>query len=406
MTHTSARPWLRPLAMRLHRWVALGLGTWFALLGLTGAFLVWHGDADRALNPQWFAPQQRCAAVSAAPVATSLAIFAREAPGAVATQVMAPVTPGAAYVVWQKPVGEGPRRQHFIDADCGQYLGWRDWGAVRFDRAHFVPAMYELHRALLSKEAGHVAVGFVGLLLLFVAITGVLTAWPRHSTRVAWKRTLTVKHGAGAHRRWYDLHRATGMWLVLFLLLMSLSGAYLCFPKQGRALVAMVLPTSPSTLRELATSATSHGEEAAGRHRNAEIPPAFANLDALVRQAQSLWPDTQWTRVQIPDNPAKGYDVRLLQGDELRADTGDTRVRMSATGKVVDVRDPLRASAGDTLLSWLFPLHSGEALGLAGRLAWSVFGLAPLLLFATGLWLWLKRRRATRSRVVPMVAAR
>jgi hypothetical protein len=28
------------------------------------------------------------------------------------------------------------------------------------------------------------------------------------------------------------------------------------------------------------------------------------------------------------------------------------------------------------------------------------------LLFATGLWLWLKRRRATRSRVVRMVAAR
>jgi uncharacterized iron-regulated membrane protein len=404
MTNTGARPWLRPLAMRLHRWVALGLGTWFALLGLTGAFLVWHAETDRALNPHWFAPQQRCVAVSATPVATSLAIFAREAPGGVATQVMAPVTPGAAYVVWQKPIGEGPRRQHFIDANCGQYLGGRDWGVVRFDRAHFVPAIYELHRALLSKEAGHVAVGFVGLLLLFVAITGVLTAWPRHSTGAAWKRTLTVKHGAGAHRRWYDLHRATGMWLVLFLLLMSLSGAYLCFPKQGRALVAMVLPTSPATLREVAASATSHVRDAAGTQRNTEVPPA-ANPDALVRRAQSLWPETQWTRVQIPADPAKGYDVRLLQSDELRADTGDTRVRMSASGEVVDVRNPLRAPAGDTLLSWLFPLHSGEALGLAGRLAWSMFGLAPLLLFATGLWLWLKRRHARRDRVARMAAA-
>jgi uncharacterized iron-regulated membrane protein len=388
MTHAGARPWLRPLAMRLHRWVALGLGTWFALLGLTGTFLVWHGDADRALNPQWFAPQQRCAAVSATPVATSLAIFAREAPGGVATQVMAPVTPGAAFVVWQKPVGEGPRRQHFIDANCGQYLGWRDWGAVRFDRAHFVPAMYELHRSLLSKEAGHVAVGFAGLLLLFVAITGALTAWPRHGTRAAWKRTLTIKHDAGSHRRWYDLHRAGGMWLLLFLLLMSVTGAYLCFPKQGRALVATLMPTSPATLSEAEPPATSP-----------------ADPDALVRHAQSLWPDTQWTRVQIPADAAQGYDVRLLQGDELRADTGDTRVRMSATGEVVDVRDPLRAPAGDTLLSWLFPLHSGEALGLVGRLAWTVFGLAPVLLFATGLWLWLKRRRAMRSRVVRMATA-
>ena len=405
MTHAGARPWLRPLAMRLHRWVALGLGTWFALLGLTGTFLVWHGDADRALNPQWFAPQQRCDTASATPVAASLAIFARVAPGGVATQVMAPVTPGAAFVVWQKPVGERPRRQHFIDANCGQYLGWRDWGAVRFDRAHFVPAMYELHRSLLSKEAGHVAVGFVGLLLLFVGITGALTAWPRHGTRAAWKRTLTIKHDAGPHRRWYDLHRAGGMWLLLFLLLMSVTGAYLCFPKQGRALVATLMPTSPATLREVEATAQPRGQEAVGKQRDTKISSASTDPDALVRHAQSLWPDTQWTRVQIPDDAAKGYDVRLLQGGELRADTGDTRVRMSAAGQVVDSRDPLRAPAGDTLLSWLFPLHSGEALGLAGRLAWTVFGLAPVLLFATGLWLWLKRRRATRSRVVRMAAA-
>jgi uncharacterized iron-regulated membrane protein len=53
----------------------------------------------------------------------------------------------------------------------------------------------------------------------------------------------------------------------------------------------------------------------------------------------------------------------------------------------------LRGPAGDRLLSWLFPLHSGEALGLAGRVAWTGFGLAPMLPFATGLWLWLRRRR-------------
>jgi uncharacterized iron-regulated membrane protein len=382
MTHAGGRPWLRPLAMRLHRWVALGLGTWFALLGLTGAFLVWHAEVDRALNPQWFAPQQRCDAVDATPVATSLAIFARVAPGGVATQVMAPPAPNAAFVVWQKPADEGLRRQHFIDANCGRYLGSRDWGAVRFDRAHFVPAIYELHRALLSKEAGHVAVGFVGLLLLFVAITGALTAWPRHTTRAAWKRVLTVKHGAGSHRRWYDLHRATGMWLLFFLLLMSVSGAYLCFPKQGRALVATLLPTLPAKQRE------------------AQPVASRADPDALVRQAQSLWPDAQWTRVQIPADAGAAYDVRLLQGGELRADTGDTRVRMGADGRVVEVRDPLRAPAGDTLISWLFPLHSGEALGLAGRLAWSVFGLVPLLMFATGLWLWMKRRRAAHARTV------
>jgi uncharacterized iron-regulated membrane protein len=50
------------------------------------------------------------------------------------------------------------------------------------------------------------------------------------------------------------------------------------------------------------------------------------------------------------------------------------------------------------VLAWLFPLHSGEAFGYAGRALWTLFGLLPPLLFATGTWLWWKRRRAAKRR--------
>jgi uncharacterized iron-regulated membrane protein len=58
--------------------------------------------------------------------------------------------------------------------------------------------------------------------------------------------------------------------------------------------------------------------------------------------------------------------------------------------------DPLQAPAGNVLLNWLFPLHSAEAFGLLARLLWSLFGLVPSLLLATGLWLWWRRRRAAQ----------
>lgn len=374
------RPWLRPLAMRLHRWMALVFGAWFALLGLSGAVLVWHAEIDRGLNPMWFAPLPGCGATTDAPIAASLALFRINAQGAKPQQVMAPVTPDAAYMVSTKPGGDGLRRQHFVDPHCGRYLGMRTWGALRLDRAHVVPALYELHRSLLSKQAGHIAVGFAGLAFLFVAISGAMTAWPRQQTREGWKRTLTFKRHASRTRRYYDLHRATGVWLLAFLLLMALTGTYLCFPKQARALVAMALPTSPAEMRKA-------------------TPPFASPLqpDMLVHQAQDSLPGAQWTRLQIPGKEGDAYDVRLMQRGEIRADTGDTRVRMGVDGRVVDVRDPLGGSAGDRLLSWLFPLHSGEALGLVGRLAWTVFGLAPVLLFGTGLWLWLRKVR-NRSR--------
>lgn len=370
------RPWLRPLAMRLHRWAALAFGAWFALLGLSGGMLVWHAEIDRGLNPAWFAPLPGCGATTDAPIAASLALFRANAQGAEPQQVVAPTTPGAAYMVTAKPDDDSLRRQHFVDPHCGRHLGARTWGALRPDRAHIVPALYELHRALLSKEAGHVAVGFAGLALLFVAVSGAFSAWPRQQTRDAWTRTLTLKRNASRTRRYYDLHRATGMWLLAFLLLMALTGTYLCFPKQTRALVAMALPTSPAEMRKAPTTSAPR-----------------LQADRLVLQAQETWPGAQWTRVQIPAEKGGAYDLRLMQRGEIRADTGDTRVRMDADGRVVDMRDPLGGPVGDRLLGWLFPLHSGEALGLAGRLAWSVFGLAPLLMFGTGLWLWLRRAR-------------
>lgn len=378
----------RTQAMRLHRWVALALGAWFALLGLTGGVLVWHAELDRALNPHWFEPSA-CAHATATPVADALALYARMNKGSTATQVMVPAVSGAAYTVWETPPADGLRRQHFIDPHCAAYLGKRAWGAAHIDRAHVVPALYELHRALLLREVGHSAVGLAGLALLFVVLSGLWTAWPRHATREAWARVLTLKRGAGTHRRFYDLHRAAGAWLAAFLLLMSVTGAYLCFPKQARALVAALLPTSPAQLR---TPRAIDG---------APLPP-----DALVRRAQALWPETVWSRLQLPTGGRGAWDVRLLQHAELRADTGDTRVRLDDVGSVVDRRDPLRGPAGDRLIAWLFPLHSGEALGLAGRVAWSAFGLAPTLLFATGLWLWLRRRARKRAAAPVDIGAR
>ncbi|TWI06840.1 PepSY-associated TM helix domain-containing protein [Aerolutibacter ruishenii] len=374
--------------MRLHRWVALVLGTWFALLGLTGTVLVWHGELDRALNPQWFAPRAACADVER-PVVGALAVLARDGDGAVATQVMAPAVPGAAHVVWSK-TADGARLQHFVDVGCDAYLGRREWGALRMDRAHAVPALYELHRSLLSGEVGHALVGLAGLALLFVAVSGAMTAWPRHATREAWKRALTVKRGAAPRRRYYDLHRAGGLWLLAFLLLMAVSGAYLCFPKQGRAVVAAVLP-SPSSQSQSSRGAPTNSQRPCG-HVDGQFSP-----DALVTCAEQLWPSATWSRVGLPARDGDPFEVRLLQAGEPRMDTGDTRVRVHADGRIAEVRDPLNAPAGDTLIAWLFPLHSGEALGMAGRMLWTLFGLLPGLLFATGAWLWWQRRQA-RSR--------
>jgi uncharacterized iron-regulated membrane protein len=101
------------------------------------------------------------------------------------------------------------------------------------------------------------------------------------------------------------------------------------------------------------------------------------------------------SRVGLPAKPGLPYEVRLRQPGEVRQGDGNTRVTVdAATGRVLRVRDPLHAPAGDAFIDWQFPLHTGEAFGTIGRIVISIVGLTPVAFLVTGLAVW--RRRTAR----------
>lgn len=388
---------MRRVLALLHRWMALLAGLLLALLGLTGSLMVWQAEIDAAMNPQWFAapadPEAVCAEASE-PVATALDVLRRAAPDARPAIVLAPSRLGAAHQVWElRDARSGLRREHFVDADCERYLGSRLRGAWQIDRMHAVPLLYDLHSKLLAGETGHLVAGGGALVLVGLSLSGLWVAWPARSSAAAWRRALTIRTDASRQRLWYDVHRALGLWLLPLSLLISLTGAALVFDRSARTAVASLLPMDP--LPRLARAARDANEP-----RKATLPP-----DLLVARAAELFPRAQWSRLTLPTGKAGVAEVRLLQPGEPRADTGSTRVRLDAAGQVIAVLDPLRTAAGSVLLDWVFPLHSGEALGLAARLLWTGFGLVPALLLGSGLWLWWRRTRRSIS-AAPVAASR
>jgi uncharacterized iron-regulated membrane protein len=399
----------------LHRWSSLAAGLVLVVMGLSGSLLVWQAELDAALNPGWFKPLAACDTWPTTPpaqtqptVAQVLLLLQQHAPGRRAAIVVAPHEPGAAYQVWERRDAQGVRREHFIDPVCGRYLGFRDRGLVKWDAAHLVPTVYELHRYFWSGEAGATVAGTGGLVLFGLGLSGLVLVWPRQALRWAsWQRVLTIRWDSAPARRWYDVHRTVGLWLAPLLLLLSLTGAALVFGDTTRTWVGALLPTQadarlPRMKASAATQASSDEQasttEAKANSTATATATATAETHALtpdewVMRAQQEFPQAQWSRLTLPTGTGP-VEVRLLQPGEPRADTGNTRVRLSPQGKLLSRYDPLHAPAGNVLLNWLFPLHSAEAFGWAARMLWSVFGGVPALLLGTGLWLWWRRRRA------------
>ncbi len=96
--------------------------------------------------------------------------------------------------------------------------------------------MFRMHRWLLDSMNpgnegifwGKMIVGVSTLLFVFVLISGIAIWWPR--TRKTLKNSLKISTKKGWKRFWYDLHVAGGMYSLIFLLAMSLTGLTWSFP--------------------------------------------------------------------------------------------------------------------------------------------------------------------------------
>ena len=71
-------------------------------------------------------------------------------------------------------------------------------------------------------------------------------------------------------------------------------------------------------------------------------------------------------------------------------------------------RRPIRRSAGDNFIRWIYYLHFGNFAGPKTKSLWVVLGLLPVVLFVTGAIMWWNRvlsPAARRAREARMVAA-
>lgn len=181
---------------------------------------------------------------------------------------------------------------------------------------------------------------------------------------------------ASSLRRLYDLHRAPGLWLLPFTLTLALTGWCLAWAEESRSVIGHLSPVS-------------------GRLHYAMPDREASEPRITAEQALATFAKRHGARIDsIQPLPRKGlYAVRSFHPRDPD-DMGRQWTYISVQdGRTIAQRHDMGTSAGDTFFGWQYPLHSGRAFGLSGRILVAVAGLATFVLWLSGLLLWRRRRR-------------
>ena len=216
---------MKKIFRKIHLWLSVPFGLIITLVCFSGAMLVFENEVN-----EWFRHDLyyvETVKESPLPMDKLLEKVATTLPDSVSvTGVSISSDPGRAY---QVSLSKPRRASLYVDQYTGEVKG-------KSERSGFFMFMFRMHRWLLDSMNpgnegifwGKMIVGVSTLLLVFVLISGIVIWWPR--TRKALKNSLKITATKGWRRFWYDLHVAGGMYALIFLLAMALTGLTWSFP--------------------------------------------------------------------------------------------------------------------------------------------------------------------------------
>ncbi len=381
---------MRTIWWTLHRWIGVGLAIMLVPIALSGALLVWHDQLDALIHPGRYAVTgMQSAQVSAYLESAAAALKGGAQPAA----VRFPAEEGWPVIVMARgaPSAEGgPVRlvNVYLDPATARALDVVDF------RSSFVGSLHRFHENLTIPEySGRAIVGWVGVGMLILALTGIWLWWPRGGALVAglrWRRAPYVTS---------NLHHLLGFWISIPLAVVSLTGVYLGFPQTARQLMASVAPMAPQGPRpgfgaiardarmtpDQALSAALASQDGA-RAAVIFLPTANANTGSRSR-----------ARGAERDSGGEGAkDTGPVWRLQLRSENGEiANVTIDdRSGTVARLPGPL---AGDRAAQWMRWIHEGSHSGPVWQFIVFLTGVFPLVFAVTGVIMWWRGRRNRRA---------
>ena len=377
---------MRKIFRNIHLWLSVPFGILITLICLSGAALVFEKEVMELCHRELYFVKK----VEAAPLPMEqlMTKVAATLPDSVSvTGVNISSDPERAY---QVTLSKPRRASMYVDQYTGEITG-------KYERAPFFNFMFRMHRWLLDSMKqdggifwGKMIVGTSTLMFVFVLISGVVVWWPR--TRKALKNSLKIVANKGWRRFWYDLHVAGGMYALVFLLAMALTGLtwsfqwyrtgfYKTFGVEVQPSMGHGNAAANSTAKGGKREGKPEGREGRGAHRYSP----YTNWQQVYEQLAEANPD--YKQISVSDGSASVAVPRF--GNQRGTDRYKFNPR---NGEITETTLYKDLDNSGKIRGWIYSVHVGSWGGMLTRILTFVAALIGASLPLTGYYLWIRKK--------------
>ncbi|RQH10698.1 PepSY-associated TM helix domain-containing protein [Bradyrhizobium sp. RP6] len=375
--------------LQVHSIAGLVLALVLALIALTGAIMSFEDEIVDQLNAgiMQVPPRQIPALMPDALVAR---LKAAQDLGKVSAVTLSSDPAAAVHVRFARDEGGARPASLYVDPYDARALGSPRGEA-------FFATVRRLHRWLLipgdGKGWGRPITGTVALGLIVMLVSGLVLRWPRRAGSVKmWLKPNLALSGRGLHR---SLHAVIGTWVLPVYLVMTLTGLWFSFDwyRDG---VAWLL---------------SRPQLAA-----AKMQPKMPSKRLLAAETtQPIGFDRAWTTFEreeggrfsralltLPAGHGTVIRIRSWEKDRTLEATRDEFRVDAFTGQLLSAERHAEKTFGEKVIAAIYDIHRGAILGWPGKLAFMIAAALMPLFSATGILLYLSRRKLRRSAQPPL----
>lgn len=382
---------------KIHLWLSVPFGIFITLVCFSGAMLIFEPEITRAVKSEVY----YVAEVKDEPLPLGELMETVKASLPDSVSVNGVTIFSDASRAYQVSLSKPRRASMFIDQYSGEITG-------RYERLGFFSVMFKLHRWLLDSanphgdgiKVGKVLVGISTLVFVIALISGVVIWWPR--ARKNLRRSLSISFSNGWKGFWKGLHVAGGMYALIFVLAMALTGLTWSFDWYRSAFYAVCgVEHTPRNFGQTAAKSDDKAEQrqgrggrggegrggrggegregrGGGRHRS-----EFGRWQQVYDELKARNPDAP----QITVGPESASVTLGTTGNGRAADKYEFNRRSGEITPAAKYADSLPA---DKLRGWIYAVHTGSWGGLFGRILWLLSALLGATLPLTGYYIWIK----------------